>query len=342
MARLALMNSELSDEAAEFGRLALRVLRDVGGDDLAPAATHDQEPLSAVASALDRIGVWQLDPRRGSAELEAAAAVCRSAGYWAVPYPVAQRLSCPAGLAADALAVVTAARQATAIGGSGLRWATVDLHGRRSLVSASLSPGESPALDHVDDGGAGDLPLALVLPCWTLLGLLDRAIELTRSHVLSREQFDRPIAAFQAVKFQLTEAEVERVGVRELASYALWSARERPADALADALALRLAAIEAADVVFRVAHQLHGAIGFCDESVLSWLSRASEPLRRLPFGRSGTLDQLARQAGRRGLTGIFSGGAAPAWPGGKASPVAALPAQRQPVAGPVRSADPAM
>jgi Acyl-CoA dehydrogenase, C-terminal domain len=130
--------------------------------------------------------------------------------------------------------------------------------------------------------------------------------------VLSRKQFGRPIAAFQGVRFQLTEAEVERAGTEALATYALCSVQERRAGMVADALALRLAAVEAADVVFRVAHELHGAIGFCDESALSWLSRASEPLRRLPFGRSGTLDQLARMAGQGGLAGIFSGGIAPA------------------------------
>ncbi len=55
-----------------------------------------------------------------------------------------------------------------------------------------------------------------------------------------------------------------------------------PADeAINDALASRLAAIEAAEVVFRVCHQLHGAVGFCDETTLSWLSRYSQPLRRL-------------------------------------------------------------
>ncbi len=54
--------------------------------------------------------------------------------------------------------------------------------------------------------------------------------------------------------------------------------------------------------MFRVAHQLHGAIGFCDETTLSWLSRYSQPLRRLPFGVSATRTALTRQVGRRGLT----------------------------------------
>lgn len=92
-----------------------------------------------------------------------------------------------------------------------------------------------------------------------------------------------------------------------LAKYALWSLVTNPADeAVNDALALRLAAIEAAEVVFRVCHQLHGAVGFCDETTLSWVSRYSQPLRRLPFGVSKTRDTLTVRLGRRGLTGLFS------------------------------------
>lgn len=214
------MNVELGADALEYGRQARRALE--SGD----------------IAALDGLGAWDLDPRRDADELEAAAALCRAAGYRAVPYPVAERLS------------------------------------------GSLDP-------EVD-------ALAVVLPCWTLLGMLDRAVDLTREHVLVREQFGQQIARFQGAQFQLTDAEVERSGAEVLATYALWSIQTGQKEALADALTLRLAVIEAADVVFRVAHQLHGAIGFCDETPLSWLSRRSLPLRREPFGRSATLQELTR------------------------------------------------
>ncbi len=128
------------------------------------------------------------------------------------------------------------------------------------------------ALAPLDDEGAGDVALGLVLPCWTLLGQLDRALALTADYVRDRHQFGQPLSSFQGVQFQLTDAEVERVGLEELAKYALWSVATGRPDAVADALALRLAAVEAAEVVFRITHQLHGAIGFCDETALSWLS----------------------------------------------------------------------
>jgi alkylation response protein AidB-like acyl-CoA dehydrogenase len=160
-------------------------------------------------------------------------------------------------------------------------------------------------LSAIDENGAGDVALALTLQCWTLLGMLDRAIELTVAHVNLRKQFGQTLSAFQSVQFQLTEAEVERSGLDILAKYTLWSIGSGGADAMNDALALRMSAIEAAEVVFRVCHQLHGAVGFCDETTLSWLSRYSQPLRRLPLGLSATRDLLTRRVGGAGLTGLF-------------------------------------
>ena len=129
----------------------------------------------------------------------------------------------------------------------------------------------------------------------------------TTTYVQDRQQFGQPLAKFQSVQFQLTDAEVERSGVEVLAHYALWSIEAGNDEAIDDALALRLAAVEAAEVVFRITHQLHGAIGFCDETPLSWISRYSQPLRRLPLGLSATRDALTGRIGRRGLTGLFNG-----------------------------------
>jgi hypothetical protein len=323
------VRTELSQEAAEFGRLALRALEEAGGDALVQDA--EQKPdgrESLVAPVLAGIGGWDLDPHGNPDELEAAAALCRSAGYWAAPYPVAERLAVPADLRgeADGLIVVSEQRPSGAVAGLGpLRWIAATLDGRRFRAEARPSGAparetamvadlELRALDGpldgpLDDGGGerntADLALGLVLPCWTLLGMLDRALDLARTHVRLREQFGQPLAKFQGVQFQLTDAEVERAGVDVLAAYALWSVQDGRPEAVDDALALRLAAVEAAETVFRIAHQLHGAIGFCDETPLSWVSRYSQPLRRLPFGPSATREQLTRRIGRHGLTGLF-------------------------------------
>ena len=66
-------------------------------------------------------------------------------------------------------------------------------------------------LTPLDDAGARDVALGLVLPCFTLLGMLDRAMELTISHVSLRKQFGQPLSSFQGVQFQLTDAEVLQI-----------------------------------------------------------------------------------------------------------------------------------
>ena len=302
---------DLSDDAKQFGRAALRAFEAAGGDTLVQQA--EAKPAvreSLVGPILDGLGAWELDPRTDADGLEAAAALCRSAGYWALPYPVAERLSAPTDLDSDGLVVVGGARPAAAIGGVEKRWHAVSLDGVRSTVTAdgAIGPGfvVELRLEQVDDDGGADVALGLVLPCWTLLGMLDRAIELTIAHVGLRKQFGQTLSSFQGVQFQLTDAEVERSGLDILAKYALWSIAAGRGDALNDALALRMSALEAAEVVFRVCHQLHGAVGFCDETTLSWLSRYSQPLRRLPLGLSATRDQLTRRAGREGLTGLYA------------------------------------
>jgi hypothetical protein len=302
------MITDLGSEANEYGRQALRAFEAAGGDELVQRAEADPTTREAlVGPVLEDLGAWELEPRSDADQLEAAAALCRSAGYWALPYPVAERLS--RTVDDDGLIVVSDMRPAGAVAGVDLRWAAVTMSGHRS---SAVTVGEPEpafvtglALTAKDEDGPADLPVALVLPCWTLLGMLDRAIELTISHVRMRQQFGQPLSAFQSVQFQLTDAEVERAGLEMLAKYTTWSAAQARDDALDDALALRMAALEAADIVFRVTHQLHGAVGFCDETTLSWLSRYSQPLRRLPLGLSATRALLTESVGSRGLTVLF-------------------------------------
>jgi len=302
---------DLGEDAKEYGRQALRAFESAGGDQLVQQAEAKPETRDAlVGPVLNELGAWELDARTDADGLEAAAALCRSAGYWALPYPVAERLARPVDLDVDGLVVVSDHRPAAAIGGVESRWAAVTLAGVRSAVVGRGVTGPAFVADlelsETDRSGTGDVALGLVLPCWTLLGMLDRAVELTIAHISLRKQFGQTLSSFQGVQFQLTDAEVERSGLEILAKYSLWSVASNKPEALVDALALRMAAIEAAEVVFRVCHQLHGAVGFCDETTLSWLSRYSQPLRRLPLGLSATRDELANQAGGSGLTGLYA------------------------------------
>ena len=100
--------------ARHFGRSSA-----AGGDQLVQQAEAKPDIReSLVGPILDGLGAWELDPRTDPDGLEAAAALCRSAGYWAVPYPVAERLSAPTDLDVDGLVVVADTRPSAAMAGS--------------------------------------------------------------------------------------------------------------------------------------------------------------------------------------------------------------------------------
>ncbi len=210
------MNIDLSPEAREYGEQARRAFEAAGGDTLLQRA--EAEPMqraSLVAPVLAGLGAWDLEPRADTDSAEAAAALCRSAGYWGLPYPLAERLARPADIDADGLIVVAGPAPAATIFGVEQNWATVTLDGRRARVTGTSAPRSafvtSVTLAEIDDAGARDIALALLLPCWTLLGMLDRALDLTVAHVTLRQQFGQPLSRFQGVQFQLTDAEVERI-----------------------------------------------------------------------------------------------------------------------------------
>lgn len=309
------MHIDLSDDAITFGAVVRDALGAAGGDALvqrAEAAPGTGD--AAVGEVLAPLGVWDLDVRASGDEAEAAAAACRSAGWWAAPGAVASRLARPRDLDADAVWVVNGPRPSAPVHATTLRWLGVDLDGRRGWITprplgtsvrkTAFVTGVD--LDPLDSEDVDDAAWALALGLWTLLGTMDRAMALTIAHVRDRHQFGKPLAAFQAVQFQLTEAEVERAGAEMLARHALWSVASRRAQALVDVLAARLAAVEAAAEVFRICHQLHGAIGFCDETTISWISRYSRPWSDLPLTATGTRTELVRRAGRAGIDGLFS------------------------------------
>lgn len=318
------MNLSLSDEALSFADSAMKTIEAAGGDTLVQEAERDPAVRRHVVElVLKSLGAWDLNPRATAEELEAAASLCRVFGYWVVPYPLAERLARREG-GADGLVVLADENRSAAVGGLDFHWDTVTTDGIRGTASPTAltrSPRSSAFVEVLEvtasaengDGAEGrtDAALGLVLGSWTLVGMLDRAVALTRRHVVEREQFGKPLAAFQGVQFELTDAEVERQGAEALGLYALWSLAIESPDALLDALACRLMAVEAADTVLRVAHQLHGATGFCDETTVSWVSRYSIPLRRYPYGRGALADRLARVMGQRGLSGPYVRGPQP-------------------------------
>lgn len=95
-------------------------------------------------------------------------------------------------------------------------------------------------------------------------GAARRALDLTVRYSGEREQFGRPLNRFQAVQQHLAEM-AGSVALAEAA--ALAAARDDVADPVRVAVAKHETAV-AAGVVARLAHQVHGALGFTREHVL--------------------------------------------------------------------------
>lgn len=301
------MNGALSDEAIDVATAIRECIAARGGMALLRRAVLDPAVRTEAEAILDSVGIWELDPLTDQIELEVAAASCQAAGFYALPYPIAERLG-------------RRRTQATAlvgIGGEGaashidlpLTWSAVDLRGDTyritrtapDLIGSELAPFAS-VLSAERDGEADAAGAAVLatLQSWWLLGLLEHALADTVRYTREREQFGRPLIKFQGVSFQLADMAVAVQSLAELAKYTVWTISRDPESALTDAVGLRLAAQTAADEVLHGAHQLHGAMGFTNEVDVSWLSRASQGVRRLPEGEHRTASVLTELIERDG------------------------------------------
>ncbi|MEU7134628.1 acyl-CoA dehydrogenase family protein [Streptomyces sp. NPDC046261] len=125
------------------------------------------------------------------------------------------------------------------------------------------------------------------------VGAAGRVLEQTVEYARVREQFDRPIGSFQAVKHRLADLYVAVQTARSAAYYAAWSAQ-----AAVGGLALAQA-LETARVVAGEAIQLHGGIGVTwEHDVQRYFKRAASD--ELLFGPVHRLRERAA-----GLAGLF-------------------------------------
>lgn len=105
-------------------------------------------------------------------------------------------------------------------------------------------------------------------------GAMRRALDLTIRYAGEREQFGRSLSKFQVIQQQIAELAAEAAAVTAAADAALYRCAS---DGFADpgaSFAVAAAKVQAgrgATVATRIAHQVHGAIGFTEEHSL-WLA----------------------------------------------------------------------
>ncbi|MGH2784555.1 MAG: acyl-CoA dehydrogenase family protein [Actinomycetota bacterium] len=95
-----------------------------------------------------------------------------------------------------------------------------------------------------------------------MLGGAERVVELSVAYAKEREQFDRPIGSFQAVKHRAADMLLDVESLRNAVSFAAWAIERDHPDA---SIAASMAKAYACDAYRRVASsgiQVHGGIGF--------------------------------------------------------------------------------
>jgi alkylation response protein AidB-like acyl-CoA dehydrogenase len=215
--------------------------------------------------------------------LELVAQASPSSGMTAVKVDGAWRLAggaakVPFARAADRLLVV-------ATHSDGVIVAPVSLVDATLIRSANMAgePRDTVQLDglRVPAADVRDLPdTALCDAVWQrgalgraamMAGALESALDLSVQYAKDRKQFGRPIGGFQAVQQNLALLAAEVAATRAMVTLAgrIQGGRHQRA-AIA---AVKARAGRAAGIAARIAHQIHGAMGFTDEYPLQLFTR---------------------------------------------------------------------
>jgi alkylation response protein AidB-like acyl-CoA dehydrogenase len=109
------------------------------------------------------------------------------------------------------------------------------------------------------------------------LGLAQGAYDLAFAYAREREQFGRPIAAFQAVRFKLADMATEIEAARGLVYRAAWL-KDRGRTFAREAAMAKLYTGELARRCANESLQIHGGYGFMEESAISRLYRDQKVL----------------------------------------------------------------
>ncbi len=149
--------------------------------------------------------------------------------------------------------------------------ASIDSTRSSARVSAPEDAGE--ALPGEVSGG---LDRALVAVSSELVGVSERALDMTVAYVKERKQYGVPVGAFQAVSHRCAQMLLETEKARSTTAFAAWAADSDP-ERLAEAAAMaKASASDAGREVTASAIQAHGGIGFTWEADVHWLYKRAQ------------------------------------------------------------------
>ncbi len=132
-----------------------------------------------------------------------------------------------------------------------------------------------------------------------VVGLSQRALDMTIAYVKERKQFGVPVGSFQAVAHRCAQMLLHTESARSTAYFAAWAADADP-ERLSEAAALAAAAAaEGGREVTASAIQAHGGIGFTWEADVHWLYKRAQLDAALLGGTGRHRQALARLVAAR-------------------------------------------
>ena len=145
-----------------------------------------------------------------------------------------------------------------------------------STRSAGRVSGAEDAGEPLPGDVASGIYRALVAVSAELVGVCERALEMTVAYVKERKQFGVPVGSYQAVSHRCAQMLLETEKARSTAAFAAWAADAEPGR-LAEAAAMaKSAASDAGREVTASAIQAHGGIGFTWEADVHWLYKRAQ------------------------------------------------------------------
>jgi alkylation response protein AidB-like acyl-CoA dehydrogenase len=163
------------------------------------------------------------------------------------------------------------------------------LDGTVDLQRAVLRPGEAAAARLTEAG----YDRFLVLLAAYQLGIAEAALRVAVEYSKLREQFGRPIGAFQSIKHLCADARMRNEAAQFQTIYAGLASHDGHDDARAQALSALIVAEQAAILNAEAAIQIHGGMGFTDECTAHLFLKRARLMSRLGGGQADLLDKLA-------------------------------------------------
>jgi alkylation response protein AidB-like acyl-CoA dehydrogenase len=288
-------------EAGEYDPALWRELVELGWSGIAVAEEHGGQGLGAVelAALLEELGyACAATPFLGTAT---AAAVIQAAGS------AEQQSRWLPGLASGELTAGIGTRELAADADGAAVAVVLDADGAQLIASPQTEPLTmiDPTRRFATVAGEGE-PLGAGAAAWLrvavaaeVVGVCQRALDMTLEYVKDRKQFGVPVGSFQAVSHRCAQMLLHTESARSTAYYAAWAAGADP-ERLAEAAALAAAAAaEGGREVTASAIQAHGGIGFTWEADVHWLYKRAQLDTALLGGARVHRQGLARMVAAR-------------------------------------------